>query len=328
MNYEVYAADVVSQYNISKPQIHFIRHNENITYKITDGLNSKSYLLRIHTPITKGLTGVQHTLEGLNSEIQLLQYLNGNQSLKAQRPVSNYKGQYVVPYIHQDIPSPCYATLLEWIEGSTLTLKEDNLEDIVFAIGEKLAVFHEASRLFKPEKGFVRPVYDMKRLETAIRDLYYGVEAGIFSLEQYQLMQKTADMVMKYTKDLDTSDNAWGIVHADIQCGNIVIHNGEPCFIDFCLSGYSYYLFDLGSAATILEAPLRNTLFRGYASKTSFSFNDIKYIECMVFADIFISYMLFIYDVKYKDWLREKIETLCSDICSKFVEGEEVFYIM
>ena len=66
MDYNIIAKELLTSYSISAPGIQFIRHNENITFKITDGVNNKNYLLRIHKPSTEGLFGLQHTLEGIN----------------------------------------------------------------------------------------------------------------------------------------------------------------------------------------------------------------------------------------------------------------------
>jgi Ser/Thr protein kinase RdoA (MazF antagonist) len=326
MDYKEYAKEVISLYSISYDEIEFVRHNENMIFKITDKLNNKAYVLRIHRSNIDGLSGVQHTYEGLKSEMEFLHYLSSNKALKIQSPIANCYGEYVTIHRHDEFSTPFYSTLLEWIEGSTLTLKEDNLDEIIFSLGEKVAIFHEASRLFKPTKDFVRPVYSIDSLELAGHDLKYGIEIGLFNSDQYELMKKVIDKVKVKIKTLDEQSNTWGIIHADFQLGNIVINSNEPSFIDFGLFGYGYYLFDLGSAATILNSDLRNTFLQGYASRTTFTFDDIQYIDCLIFADVFISYMLFINDEKHRGWIKEDVNKLCDSLFHKFLDGEVVFY--
>jgi len=65
MEYTALAKEVLLSYIVSDPEIGLIRHNENMTFKITNRLNNKCYLLRIHKPATDGLLGIQHTLEGI-----------------------------------------------------------------------------------------------------------------------------------------------------------------------------------------------------------------------------------------------------------------------
>lgn len=325
MDYLMYAKKVLSLHEVSYDEIEFIRHNENIIYKLTDILHKKSYVLRIHKSNVLGLTGVGHTYEGLASEMEFLTYLSENTSLKVQTPLLNLAGEYVTTYSDEEFQVPVYSTLMEWLDGSTLTLKEDNLDDIIFSIGEKVAILHEASRRFHPKEGFIRPEYSLSSLKSAMTDIKYGVEVGLYTMEQYQLMQKVAERVIDKIRILDQKSDAWGIIHADYQLGNIIINNGEPNFIDFSLSGYGYYLFDLGSAATIVDSDKRNIFLDGYSSKLPFTYDDLQYIDCLIFADVFISYNLFINDEKNRGWIKKSAECL-NNIFSKFLEGEIVFY--
>jgi hypothetical protein len=57
MDYNIIANDVLSKYPIARPEIQFIRHNENITYKVIDRISNKNYLLRIHKPVMKVCLG-------------------------------------------------------------------------------------------------------------------------------------------------------------------------------------------------------------------------------------------------------------------------------
>ena len=72
---------------------------------------------------------------------------------------------------------------------------EDNLDEIIFSLGQKVAIFHEASRFFNPTKNFVRPVYSIDSLELASHNLKYGIEIGLFNNDQYELMKKVIDKV-------------------------------------------------------------------------------------------------------------------------------------
>jgi Ser/Thr protein kinase RdoA (MazF antagonist) len=325
MEYLDYAKEAISFYSISYQGIEFIRHNENMIFKIMDDLHNKAYVLRIHSSNIKGLSGVQHTYEGLKSEMEFLHYLSKFEVLKTQIPVANCRDEYVTTFYNDDFSTPIFTTLLEWVEGVSLTLKEDNLEELIFAFGEKVAILHEASRLFRPSIDFVRPVYNVDNLETAIHDLKYGIDIGVFNANQYALMVRVVNKVINKITELDERSGAWGIIHADFQLNNIIINNGDLSFIDFGLSGYGYYLFDLGSAATILDSPLRNNFFNGYASRTTFSFDDLQFIECLIFADVFISYVLFIHDEKNRGWIKGHADNMCENLYEKFLEGESVF---
>lgn len=324
MEYSVLAKDVLTAYNVTDPDITFIRHNENITFKIADKLHNKSYLLRIHKPVTEGLLGVQHTFQGLESEMKILEQLNLNSSLLVQNPVANSFGEYVTDS-SEFVGCSCYSTLLEWIDGEILTQKEENIDEIAFKLGENLALFHQCLQQFDQSKNLTRPKYDKDRIDFAIEELRYCVKIDLFTMENYYIIREVLNLVKSQINVLDSKEGSWGIIHADLQSGNIIINkNGNPCLIDFGFCGFGYYLFDLGSAGTSLESSLRNSFLNGYASKAPFSFDNIKYIEGMIFMDSFISYPLFMKE--NNSWIKAHAEKLCNTLCKDFLEGKEVFF--
>lgn len=326
MNYIDYAKEAISLYPITNPEIEYIRHNENMTFKVIDVIDNKSYILRIHKPATEGFLGIQHSYEGLKSEVELLNAINVNKELKVQKPIQNSLGDYVSEYNSASL-GKCYVTLLEWIDGDMLTLKEEGLEDIAFSIGEKLGVLHKLFSEFKPKEGFKRPKYNIERIDTTIEELKYGVDINLFTKENYDIIREVLFVVKERLIVLETQGDAWGIIHADVLPGNIVINNGQASFIDFCLSGFGYYLFDLGSAATIFEEKnLREAVLQGYASKMKFSYDNLRDVESLIFMDIFVSYLFFIKDDNRNKWIKDQVEKLCAGSCKDFLEGKEVFF--
>jgi Ser/Thr protein kinase RdoA (MazF antagonist) len=328
MDYNIIAIEILTSYSISEPVIQFIRHNENITFKITDGVSNKNYLLRIHKPSTEGLFGLQHTLEGIKSEIKILQELNFKGILSAQKPVFNNLGMYITECKLDNFNQPCYATILEWIEGCTLTLKEDNIKELTFTFGQNLALFHKSFKDFKPTKDFIRPIYDLDRIDTAIDELKYCVEVNLFSMDHYNIIKSVLILVKNQMKELSLREETFGIIHADLQPGNIVVNSNNPLLIDLGFCGFGYYLFDLGSAATVFPSELRDTFLKGYSTKASFSFDDLKYIEGQIFMDTFISYVLFMRDNERNSWIKSSALKICDTLCKEFLEGKEVFYLL
>jgi Ser/Thr protein kinase RdoA (MazF antagonist) len=326
MEHATLVKEIISFYSFENLDIEFIRHNENITFKITDMLHGKRYLLRIHIPVTDGFVGVQNTLEGLQSEMIFLKDLHSNNVIHVQEPVANRFGDYVTVYDTNQFGAPYFATLLTWIEGTTLTLKEDNTEGIVFILGEELAALHEFTRCYRPIQNLIRPVYDVKRIDFAITELQCGVDSGLYSTEQYEIIKEVLEIVKRQIIELDFRNNSWGLIHADLQLGNVIINNGRLSLIDFSLCGYGHYLFDLGSASSIIPTELRSAFLNGYSSKSSFTMEDLRYIEGLIFMDIFISYCFFIRDSKSNGWIKANAAEICGTLCKDFIQGKAVYY--
>lgn len=321
-----HAERVIVSYPIAEPVIEFIRHNENMTFKVTDASSGKNYLLRIHWPRTAGLSGTQHTLEGLESEVFLLQELNRRKVIQVQEPVANHAGGYVTVYRSEEFGS-CFATVLEWFEGSVLTGKEENIGLIAYALGETFAELHNASSGRQLE-GLTRPVYGAASIDSALEELKCGITGGIYSQEQYNTIAEVLDIVKEQLTELDSRQDSWGIIHADVQSGNVIVKEATPHLIDFCLSGYGYYLFDVGSASSALKSEFRPAFLEGYSSRRDFTFDDIRYIEGQILMDIFISYAMFVRDPGSNGWIKEHAARVCGTLCKDFLEGKEVFHLL
>lgn len=327
LDYIDYANKVLLLYPISYTQIEFIRHNENMIFKIIDDNKKESYVLRIHKSKVIGFSGLQHTYPCLKSEMEYLEHLAKDTSLSVQAPIHACKGELVAISMDEETKEPLYSTLLKWLDGNTLNVSEEILDDIIFTFGANVAKLHMGSMNFKPSNEFKRPSYSIEDLELAMKKLEYGIEVELFDAEQYKLMTEVAERVIDNLKILDKRSNAWGLIHADYQPGNIIVNNGDLSFIDFCLSGYGYYLFDLGSAGTIIKSEKRNIFLDGYASILPFSLDDLVYIDSLIFYDCFISYNLFIQDADNRGWIKKSAEKLCKDFFPKFLNGETVFYL-
>jgi len=125
-------------YNINNPTATFIRHNENMTYKITDTTNS--YVLRIHKPV-EGFN-IDYMRMGVcpsrqvASEMELLQYLYNKGNVATQKVICNHHGETVT---RLDDGTP--VTVLEWINGDTLDSIEIT-EEIAKEIGIMIGQLH------------------------------------------------------------------------------------------------------------------------------------------------------------------------------------------
>lgn len=327
IDYIDYANKVLPLYQISHTKIEFLRHNENMIFKVVDDSINESYVLRIHKSKIIGLSGLQHEYECLKSEMEFLDHLAKHTTLTIQEPIYTCKGELVAISIDDESQTPLYSTLLKWIEGNTLDLSHDVEDEIIHTFGVNVARLHEGSMRFKPSNEFKRPIYSIDNLKNAMKDLEYGIEVELYDWEQYRLMLKVAEKVFNNLTSLDDRSNSWGLIHADYQPGNIIVSNGTLSFIDFCLSGYGYYLFDLGSAGTIVKSEKRNIFLDGYASVLPFSYEDLVYVDSLIFYDCFISYNLFIKDSDYRGWIKKSAEKLCNEFFPKFLNGETVFYL-
>lgn len=326
MEQVIIAQELLLAYSLTAPEIEFIRHNENMVFKVTDQADGKCYLLRVHIPATDGFSGIQHTLAGIQSEMTLLQELYNCNFIAVQQPIANSYGSYVTEYQADEHSAPCYASLLVWIDGPTLSFEESNKLNAAYALGEMLADFHNASCQIQSAGQLIRPQYDVERIDSAIHDLQIGVEYKLYTAQQYEIIKEVLQLIKSEINILEQREAAKGIIHADLQLGNVIIHNERLHLIDFSLAGFGYYLFDIGSASYIVPSELRSKLLAGYSSRRSFTDADLRYVEAFMLMDAFISYMFFIHDEQRNGWIKTHADDVCATLCQDFLAGKPVYF--
>ncbi|HEY0828468.1 MAG TPA: hypothetical protein VGE40_10265 [Bacilli bacterium] len=132
--------EVLRNYGVDQPHIELLRHNEKKTYKVNDLIKRKLFLFRIHLPLTENFAGLQHTYNGLPSELQLLLEIAEHSGLIVQQPIRNCYGNFITKIDYEG--KQAYCSLLTWIEGKDL--QNEDLSDIrvVTLLGTKIAELH------------------------------------------------------------------------------------------------------------------------------------------------------------------------------------------
>ena len=123
-------SEALSLYNLERPQAELIRHNENMTYKITCVDNQ--YALRVHKPVegfAPDLHNMNHSRnELIQSELDVISALKNGTDLPMQIPVFGINDVLV-----QVLADGTPVTLLEWVDKLLRTL---DLHQIYLRIAE------------------------------------------------------------------------------------------------------------------------------------------------------------------------------------------------
>ena len=267
-------AHALENYGFKNLVVAFLRHNENMTYKITDG--GKSYVLRVHKP-TEGmdmsfLRMGKTLLEHVTSEMELLQSLRGEGSLGTQKVICNKYGSFV-SFLEDGTP----VTVLEWIEGDTL----DNMEispDTAEEIGKMIGRLHtDVSKL--TIKG--RYSYDFNMLSRMITEVDNACTQGHYATSHVTTMKDTIEHIQEY---FSHTQRNFILTHADLGKSNLVWNDGRVVPIDFSLSGYCIPEMDIASVFShINDETLNPNILRGYQSTCEFIPDEKGIAACFCF---------------------------------------------
>jgi Ser/Thr protein kinase RdoA (MazF antagonist) len=317
---------VLSEYGIDHPEITFLRHNENRTYKVTDKSDRNTYLFRLHWPITENFLGLQHTEEGLHYELQLLQEIANNTDLTVQYPIQNRNGDFVkkIPNGNSEI----LCSVVKWIGGRNLQKEDLSDPQSVYRLGVHTAKLHQFLRTINHVPLNARPHYGHLWIRRLSDQISLGIGKGLFSQSNFSLVDQVLNIMQSRLADLDDS-GAWGLIHADLNMGNILVTAEEGyAFIDFSLFGYGYYLFDVAMGALNSTVDTRDRFFEGYFGDSEVAEDILTTVEGFMLLSVLGYYAFHMENEQIHPWIKERMPLFCKKNCQPFIDGERIFHKM
>jgi Ser/Thr protein kinase RdoA (MazF antagonist) len=258
--------EALSLYDFTSPEIEFIRHNENITYAITDC--DKKYLLRIHKA-AEGLNfsfqcGETPRIIFINSEIELLLNICSNLEIEFQRPLINKTGQYV-----SCLSSGDFVTVLSWVGGQDMRSLEMS-DDTVYRIGQMIGTLHNITSGLP---SLARYYYDENMIN---RILIETENAYVLNHIAERFYNPIREYLLYLREFLQERKEDFILIHADLSKANLIYNEGNITPIDFSLSGYSLPEMDLADMLSSLNNDkLRPFLIDGYNSISKHRANQL-----------------------------------------------------
>lgn len=310
--------EALKSYEINKPEVEFIRHNENKTYKVKDSILNKRYVLRIHKASEGFSLEIFHDYKNIvkhvHEEINILNSIRDNTNMEIQTPIKNKNGHFIT-LLTDGTP----VTLLSWINGDTIDKTPLN-EEILFKLGAKVGEFHRFSKEWSESKKTSLYSYDKGLLKKITHKLIDGVELKIITWNQFEVIDRAIDEISKLLDELDFKNKAKGIVHSDLGKTNIIVSDtGKIVPIDFGLSGISYYYMDLGSLFSHFnKSEQQRVILKGYNSIIK-DYIEIKYIENFMVYQIILFIATHIEKADKLKWFSSAIDRWIKEFFNPFI---------
>lgn len=233
------AETAVASYLTESVQVKPIYKGMNFVFQITGNETGRKYVLRIHP--AKWLQQSQ-----VEAEMQWLYAMSLEGCLPVPLPINRLDNLgFTVVISGDEVSEARCCTLCRWISGDILS--EHLTFEQMRQAGELLARIHEYGHTYTVASP---QLFDRPRLDC---DGIFG-EGGIYdpgicisklSEEHMAVVKPVLSKVRDAMDALSSCSDSYGPIHGDFYYKNLLTFEGSISAIDFDMSGWGYYCFDL-----------------------------------------------------------------------------------
>jgi Ser/Thr protein kinase RdoA (MazF antagonist) len=256
-------------------EVRLVNHSENHTYRI-DAAEGR-LCLRVHRPRYQSARSIE-------SELDWLDALRRESGVRVPVPVAGKDGRLLQAL--PDGEDARHVVLFEFIDGREPVF-DAHLVRTFRKLGGQAARLHLHAVSWRQPTGFERQAWDARQVldpnglwgdwRTA-PDITGGARKVLDRLDE------------RLRCDLEaygTAPERFGLIHADMRLGNLLIDGEDLSIIDFDDCGHCWFAYDFAAAVSFYETDalvpqLRQAWLEGYLPLRSLSDQDIIAMDTMV----------------------------------------------
>ena len=230
--------------------IELLNVSENATFLVSDPDAGPS-VLRVHR------LGY-HSEQEIASELAWMDALRAEAGVRTPRVLSATDGRRIVTVTERGGADPSTArhcVRFEFLPGREPAGESGGvLSGGHFAeLGEITARMHQHARRWPRPAWFTRFHWDYRAaFGPGARWGRWQDGIGVGPSER-QVLTRLDSVLRSRLAAFGTGPERYGLVHADTRLANLLVHDGAVSVIDFDDSGFSWYLYDLGTSVSFFE---------------------------------------------------------------------------
>ena len=232
--------------------VELLNVSENATFLVTDPDAGPS-VLRVHR------LGY-HTEPEIASELAWMEALRAEAGVRTPRVLPAADGRQVVTVPERGGPGAAAArrhcVRFEFLPGTEPggSAAEPALTAAHFAeLGEITARMHRHAREWDRPAWFTRFSWDYAAA-FGDRARWGRWQDGIgVGPSEHAILSRLDHALRDRLRAFGAGPERYGLVHADTRLANLLVHDGAVSVIDFDDSGFSWYLYDLGTSVSFFE---------------------------------------------------------------------------
>ncbi len=235
---------ILDRYGLANARAFPLQSYNNQVYRI-ESVNNQRFSLRIC-----GFPNMKR--RAMEDEMRWLDFVAQRNQRLAPRPIANDRGEFVT--VTATPAGDRLSCLFAWIEGRELRGAATPAE--MHKMGRSVAALHNIAREFPfPDASSdFRGGYRYDQSLMVSHRSWIDEHCAAIGAEQVALLERAIDYVVAALDRLGTTPANYGVIHADLHLGNVLVQDGEIAIMDFEQLGRGHFLYDL----TVLWAELRD----------------------------------------------------------------------
>ncbi|MYE82554.1 MAG: phosphotransferase [Gammaproteobacteria bacterium] len=273
--YAPVALRVLEAWRLAPARVEFVHVMENVTFRAERG--GQKYVLRFHRP------GYNTHAEMVSERMWLRALAASGLSVPEGVPTPEGR-EFVAAEVDGE---ERLVGLARWVEGEPLDrilARTDDLERIEAyfeAIGRLAAGVHNASSNWTPPPQFTRRAWDADGLvgESPLWGRFW--EVPDFSADECRTLARARAHIRERLLEYGTDGQTYGLIHADLHPGNVLVDRAQARLIDFDDAGFGWHVHELAVALFNNQTSphfgaMQAALVRGYRSRRQLADEDLE----------------------------------------------------
>lgn len=254
-----------------------INHSENQTFLVETERWGR-FTLRIHRP------GYQ-SRPSIESELAWMAALRRDTDVPIPEPIPGADGRLLQSFETIDEEARL-AVLFRFVDGNEPS-PDSNMIGLFRTLGGYAAQLHGHAMQWQRPAGFERQVWQAATILDA--DGLWGdwrVAPGVDAAIRTMLDRADAAL-WRRLGDYGLAKDRFGLIHADMRLGNLLVDGPGVTLIDFDDSGFCWFVYDFAAAISFHEThaavpALRSSWIEGYRSVRELGEEHVDAIDSMV----------------------------------------------